>query len=228
LKFVGGVIWIIIPILFGDVYVIARQLLLHSYRWGIGSGNNICIMTDPWLWGNQGCWISTPRNEGVYQMYVTDLLLYDYKVWDSTKICNLFTGPVVNDILEAPLFALVHGDKLVLEDDKNGRYYVKSSYNLAMRHIVHSERFHVVGNWNGVWKSQSPHKAHHLLWRLCRWCLPMRSYLSEWHMNCLLLYHICDYDGEDDLHVFFEQHEIVGIQQAFSLSYTMMSINMSL
>jgi hypothetical protein len=73
-----------------------------------------------------------------------------------------------------------------------------------MRHIVYSERFHVVGNWNGIWKSQVPHKARHLLWPLFRGCLPVISRLSQRLVDCLLLCLICNHDGEDNLYVFFE------------------------
>jgi hypothetical protein len=55
-------------------------------------------------------------------MYVNDLLLDGYKAWDNIKICNLFTSPAINAILEVPLFASVHEDKLVWEDDKNECY----------------------------------------------------------------------------------------------------------
>ncbi|GAU19453.1 hypothetical protein TSUD_76970 [Trifolium subterraneum] len=48
-----------------------------------------------------------------------------------------------------------------------------------MRYIIGSDKYHVVGNWNGIWKAQAPHKARHLLWRLCRGCLPTRSRLLK-------------------------------------------------
>ncbi|MCH95613.1 putative ribonuclease H protein, partial [Trifolium medium] len=52
-------------------------------------GSNIRIMTGPWLRGVQGRWVNASQNE----------------------------GPVVDAILEVPLFASVHEDKLVWEDD---------------------------------------------------------------------------------------------------------------
>jgi hypothetical protein len=122
-------------------------------------------MTNPWLRGDQVNWINAPQNEGVYHMYVKDILLDGYKTWHSTKSHNLFICPVVNAILEVPLFASVHKDKLVWEDDKNRCYSVKFGYYLEMSHIVHSERLHVIGDLNGIWKSQASHIACHLLWR---------------------------------------------------------------
>ncbi|GAU38282.1 hypothetical protein TSUD_157670 [Trifolium subterraneum] len=72
-----------------------------------------------------------------------------------------------------------------------------------MRDIIDSDKYHVVGNWNGIWKAQAPHKARHLLWRLCRGCLPTRSRLLERRVECTLNCPVCDEEIEDELHIFF-------------------------
>ncbi|GAU20190.1 hypothetical protein TSUD_352540 [Trifolium subterraneum] len=60
-----------------------------------------------------------------------------------------------------------------------------------------------MGNWNGIWKAQAPHKARHLLWHLCRGCLPTRSRLLERRVECTLNCPVCDEEIEDELHIFF-------------------------
>ncbi|GAU35127.1 hypothetical protein TSUD_162320 [Trifolium subterraneum] len=60
-----------------------------------------------------------------------------------------------------------------------------------------------MGNWNDIWKAQAPHKARHLLWRLCRGCLPTRSRLLERRVECTLNCPVCDEEIEDELHIFF-------------------------
>ncbi|GAU29844.1 hypothetical protein TSUD_223900 [Trifolium subterraneum] len=87
--------------------------------------------------------------------------------------------PAAKRILETPLVSSVREDKVVWEEEKNGCYSVKSGYKLAMRYMIGSDKHHVAGNWNGIWKAQAPHKARHLLWRLCRGCLPTRCRLLE-------------------------------------------------
>ncbi|GAU30519.1 hypothetical protein TSUD_65290 [Trifolium subterraneum] len=106
-------------------------------------------------------------------------------------------------ILETPLVSSVREDKVVWEEERNGCYSVKSGYKLVMRYIIGSDKYHVVGNWNGIWKSQAPHKARHLLWRLCRGCLPTRSRLLERRVECTLNCPVCDEEIEDELHIFF-------------------------
>ncbi|GAU35453.1 hypothetical protein TSUD_364090 [Trifolium subterraneum] len=219
----------------------ARQILLHGCRWRIGSGDRIRVMYDPWLSGNGDRWVSSPQVECVYDFFVKDLLLENYKACNIAKIRNLFIGPVVEEIIATPLINSVKEDKeerngyysvksgynlamrcifrrpvveeiiatplinSVKEDkeERNGYYSVKSGYNLAMRCIFRSDRHHVKGNWIDIWKAQSPHKTRHLLWRLCRGCLPTQIRLAQRNVDCELSYPVCDDEVEDDIHVFF-------------------------
>ncbi|GAU36048.1 hypothetical protein TSUD_208180 [Trifolium subterraneum] len=106
-------------------------------------------------------------------------------------------------ILETPLVSSVREDKVVWEEERNGCYSVKYGYKLAMRYMIGSGKHHVAGNWNGIWKAQAPHKARHLLWRLCRGCLPTRGRLLERRVECNLNCPVCDVETEDELHIFF-------------------------
>ncbi|GAU31360.1 hypothetical protein TSUD_19050 [Trifolium subterraneum] len=112
---------------------------------------------------------------------------------------------VAEKILETPLVSSVREDKLVWEEERNECYSVKSGYKLAMRYIIGSDKYHVVGkkSWNDIWKAQAPHKARHLLWCLCRGCLPTRSRLLERRVECTLNCPVCDEEIEDELHIFF-------------------------
>ncbi|GAU32137.1 hypothetical protein TSUD_218880 [Trifolium subterraneum] len=110
---------------------------------------------------------------------------------------------VAEKILETPLVSSVREDKVVWEEERNECYSVKSGYKLAMRYLIGSDKYHVMGNWNGIWKAQAPHKARHLLWCLCRGCLPTRSRLLERRVECTLNCPVCDEEIEDELHIFF-------------------------
>ncbi|GAU29062.1 hypothetical protein TSUD_278180, partial [Trifolium subterraneum] len=152
----------------------ARQILSLGCRWRIGSGDNIRVMHDPWLRESANRWVPSPQPAGVYQLSVRDLLHENYKAWNIGKVRNLFSRDVAEKILETPLVSSVRSDK-----------------------------YHVMGNWNGIWKAQAPHKARHLLWRLCRGCLPTRSRLLERRVECTLNCPVCDEEIEDELHIFF-------------------------
>ncbi|GAU26994.1 hypothetical protein TSUD_290460 [Trifolium subterraneum] len=181
----------------------ARQILSLGCRWRIGSGVNICVIHDPWLRGSANRWVPSPQPAGVYQLSVRDLLHESYKAWNIVKVRNLFSKDAAEKILETPLVSSVREDKVVWEEERNGCYSVKSGYKLAMRYIIGSDKYHVMGNWNGIWKAQAPHKARHLLWLLCRGCLPTRSRLLERRVECTLNCPVCDEEIEDELHIFF-------------------------
>ncbi|GAU40304.1 hypothetical protein TSUD_362840 [Trifolium subterraneum] len=135
-------------------------------------------MYDPSPRGNEDHWVSSPQVEGVYHLFVKDLFLGNYNARDIAKIRNLFIGLVVEEIIATPLISSVKEDKVVWEEEMNGGNSVKSGYNLPMTCLIRSDRNRVEGNWNGIWKGQSPHKAHYLLWRLYRGCLPTRQHAS--------------------------------------------------
>ncbi|GAU22577.1 hypothetical protein TSUD_93450 [Trifolium subterraneum] len=160
-------------------------------------------MHDPWLRVSANRWVHSPQPAGVYQLSVRDLLHDNYKAWNIVKVRNLFSRDVAEKILETPLVSSVREDKVVWDEERNGCYSVKSGYKLAMRYLIGSDKFHVMGNWNGIWKAQAPHKARHLLWRLCRGCLPTRSRLLERRVECTLNCPVCDEEIEDELHIFF-------------------------
>ncbi|GAU28280.1 hypothetical protein TSUD_256080 [Trifolium subterraneum] len=155
----------------------ARQILSLGCRWRIGSGENIRVMHDPWLRGKVNKWVPSPQPTGLYQLSVRDLLHEN-----------------VNSVRE---------DKVVWKEERNGCYSVKSGYKLGMRYIIGSDKYHVAGNWNDIWKAQAPHKARHLLWRLCRGCLSTRYRLLERRVECNLNCPVCYEEIEDEIHIFF-------------------------
>lgn len=199
----------------------ARQVLLLGCRWRIGGGDKIRIMSDPWLRGNGERWIISPQPEGVYHLLVRDLMVENYKAWNVAKIRTLFSDHVAERIIATPLIGSVYEDKLVWEGERNGCYSVKSGYKLAMQCIIRSDKYHVRGNWQEIWKAHAPQKARHLLWRLCRGCLPTRRRLLERNVDCDIHCPLCEEEVEDDVHTFFTCVSTRSSWQAAGLSSVM-------
>ncbi|PNX92387.1 hypothetical protein L195_g015522, partial [Trifolium pratense] len=85
-------------------------------RWRIGSGDNIHVMyDDPWLNGSDNRRVSSPQP----------------------------AADVVERILATPFVGSVREDKVVLEEERNGCYSVKSGYKLTMHYIIRSDKYHV-------------------------------------------------------------------------------------
>ncbi|GAU38048.1 hypothetical protein TSUD_146060 [Trifolium subterraneum] len=151
---------------------------------------------------------NSEMDEEYFDSYLKDVEKIKYDINPFAYECKsiLLNTPkdVAERIMATPLVSSVPEDKVVWKEERNECYSVKSGYKLAMRYIICSDKYHVAGNWNGIWKAQAPHKAHHLLWRLCRGCHPTRYRLLEKRVECTLNCPVCDEDIEDELHIFFK------------------------
>jgi hypothetical protein len=52
---------------------------MNGCRWVIGSGTKIKVMSDPWLREDDDAWLPSPQPQGVYNLYVNELLLQNEK-----------------------------------------------------------------------------------------------------------------------------------------------------
>jgi hypothetical protein len=73
-----------------------------------------------------------------------------------------------------PLFDNVVEDQLVWDDDMFGNYSIKSGYNLLLHNTIEGVLTQENGEWKWLWKIHAPPKTKHLLWRICKGCLPTR------------------------------------------------------
>ncbi|CAJ2650781.1 unnamed protein product [Trifolium pratense] len=95
----------------------SRQVLINGCRWRIGEDTKIKVMNEPWFKKEDGLWMQSPQEQGVYNMFVNQLMLPNGKVWDCDKIIMLFPLNVANSILAVPLFNEIEEDNLVWQDD---------------------------------------------------------------------------------------------------------------
>ncbi|MCI09099.1 ribonuclease H protein [Trifolium medium] len=58
--------------------------------------------------------------------------------------------------------------------------------------------------WGRLWKVQAPPKAKHLMWRICKECLPTQTRLRDHHVQCQIDCPLCLEFAEDDWHLFFD------------------------
>ncbi|PNX67203.1 ribonuclease H, partial [Trifolium pratense] len=178
-------------------------------------------MKDPWLREKDGAWIQSPQVQGMYSINVNNLMVPNTKQWDKEKIETLFTDDVVKRILDIPLINTVEEDKLIWVDSVHGNYSVRSGYNLMMNFLEKMKNTTQQENWNNIWKIHAPPKAKHLLWRICKECLPTRVRLHERRVPCTLLCPLCDHCNEDDWHMLFTCNVSVQARQAAGLEITL-------
>jgi ribonuclease HI len=160
-------------------------------------------MHEPWLRTSEECCLQAPQNHDVSNIKVQQLLLPNIKAWDENKINSLFPLEVAHDILAVPLLEVVKEDKLIWKGEKDGRYSVRSGYRNYMKHRNRGYGVRRVEGWSSIWKIHAPPKAKHLLWRVCRDCLPTRVRLRNRYVECQEECPLCLSCGEDEHHLFF-------------------------
>ncbi|GAU50545.1 hypothetical protein TSUD_409890 [Trifolium subterraneum] len=182
----------------------SRHVLMNGCRWRIGDVTKIKVMNEPWLRKEDGLWVQSPQQQGAFDMFVNQLMLPNEKVWDSNKIHTLFPLHIAKSILDVPLFDQFEEDKLIWLYDTHGNYNVKSGYNLLLNPIICAVTPCENEELKWLWKIQAPPKAKHLLWRICKECLPTRTRLRERFVNCPLECPMCGNETESDWHFLFD------------------------
>jgi hypothetical protein len=167
-------------------------------------------MGEPWLRDKEGAWILSPQTQGVHSLTLNELMVPHMKAWDKIKVESLFPLHVANLILETPLFDMIEEDKLIWIDSPQGDYNVKSGYKLLCNISGKVNDAVTQEDSSSLGKIHAPPKAKHLLWRICRGCLPTRASLQERHVPCPL----CDHMTEDDWHVICDRVVSVQARQA--------------
>jgi hypothetical protein len=87
-------------------------------------------------------------------------------------------------------------------------------YRLLMREREEKCDRSVSGYWSSLWKIRALPKTKHLLWRICRDCLPTRVTFRQHYVHCPSICQLCEDEVEDDWHVMFgcEESKKVGQQ----------------
>jgi ribonuclease HI len=182
----------------------SRCVLNLGCRWRVGDGSTIKVMSDPWLKGEGNGWVHAPQKQGVYDFTVKDLMLDGVKKWDQNKIMQMFSIDAAKEILEVPLLDLVEEDGLVWKEENSGKYTVRTGYRLLMRQKKEIHSWNATADWNSVWRIKAPPRAKHLLWRICRDCLPTRTRLRQHYVPCPSICQLCLNEDEDVWHVLFD------------------------
>jgi ribonuclease HI len=150
---------------------------------------------------------------------VHHLLAPNKKEWDIEKINSLFPSDLVRDILAVPLLPLVREDKLIWSEENDGIYSVRTGYRKLMKDINKGYGPHREVGWSSIWKIRAPPKVKHLLWRICRDCVPTRVRLRSRCVQCPIECPLCLTHEEDECHLFFNCGAVRDAWNAMELSH---------
>jgi hypothetical protein len=151
----------------------ARFIVRGGARWSIGSGTTVPILDTPWLSNGESIDGNIAGGYHVRDFKVHSLLSEYDKVWNAPLIRQMFSNDIA-DILNTLLFEQFQNDRLIWKAERNSCYTVCSVYRLCVEEMVDVSHLHRLGNWRDIWHLKIPPKVKHLVWRMCRGCLPTR------------------------------------------------------
>jgi hypothetical protein len=126
---------------------------------------------------------------------------------------------VVHDILVVPLLQLVREDKLIWSEENDEVYSVRLGYRKLMKERNRGYGPNREEGWSSIWKIHAPPKVKHLLWRICRDCLPTRVRLRSRVVQCPEECPLCLSHDEDEWHLFFNCGAVRDAWNAMELTY---------
>jgi hypothetical protein len=195
----------------------SREVLRKGCRWVVGDGRSVRVMEDTWVRGGQSWWVSSPQREEVHDMTVNQLLLEGERRWDVHKVKNLFSVEMAEKILSMNICQDVREDRLIWDGDKNGLYTVRAGYRSTMSKEWDKVRSDLNKNWSAIWGINAPPKTRHLIWRVCKGCIPTCNILMQRHVDCGEYCSFCNEEVETEFHVFFTCPRIMPCWEAAGL-----------
>ena len=120
---------------------------------------------------------------------VEHLLDKDRGLWDIKKVRNTFLPFEAEAVLGIPMSLSLPNDSRIWAWSNNGRFTVKSAYEVALKVLCEAKGNDVHGEcsnsskmaetWKSIWKLKCTSKIKHFLWRACKNILPTNYYLAK-------------------------------------------------
>ena len=132
----------------------------------MANGASIYVLKDCWLLNQPTKRVLFQPEEEICEWRVSDLIDWPSHQWDRERIHALFDQFDAEAILQVPLSRWVVQDALIWSFTKNGKYIVKSGYDVAkqLRKAESNSRETSVQRandsfWSQIWKAKVPNKV---------------------------------------------------------------------
>lgn len=104
--------------------------------------------------------------EGLENLMVVDLYDSSQGCWNTRLVDKNLDDYDAQAIFRTPVYPYLEEDKLIWVAAKDGRFSIKSAYNLIMQKTLQYEDCKIEGDWNLIWRVKIPPRVKTLLWRL--------------------------------------------------------------
>lgn len=169
----------------------------------LGDGELINCIKDPWLQNKRDFKVDQGRVYGDSVIKLKQLFLQNGREWDRNKVTRLFSEEDASLILATRIPTIPAVDHLAWARTSNGKYSVKTGYQLWHAQNVGTGSVPQSNGWSNLWKLDLPHKINLFLWRLCRNNVPVKSRLNNKGVALSLDCPMCNSAVEDVIHLFF-------------------------
>jgi hypothetical protein len=186
----------------------ANWILEKGGVWNIGSGEDIHIWEDNWIYqrGNATSWSIKPQN--------TNLVKVKYIMvengWDIPTISQLFIPIEAKQITQLPLYDRSQKDVFRWDGTLDGHYTVKAGYHAIIDWATTSESCGIGPShspndiWDKLWQLNVPPKHVNLVWRALKDVIPVKTNLFRKGILCDPLCPCSHNHMESTNHVFLE------------------------
>ncbi|KAL0011877.1 hypothetical protein SO802_006985, partial [Lithocarpus litseifolius] len=143
-----------------------------SYTWRSIMAAQYLVKEGTWMFLHQ----DTKVNELINQVT---------RVWKKNIIDALFMPFEAELIKGIPISSRLPPDKLIWAETPNGKFNVRSAYDVAMRLSKPEDKGASSDNskmrffWRRLWDLPLPHKKRHFVWRACKDILPTKASLRR-------------------------------------------------
>lgn len=169
----------------------ARPLIKQGLRIRVGNGYFTEIWDSPWIPDDGRFTLFTTRPPDCYFPWkVADLVDPESNAWNIKMTESTFWPIDRNRILSVPLGAITSDDRVVWHYTKDGKFLVKSAYQLLLA-AKFSEGESRVGSssgvpdvrWSELWGLNLLPKVRMFLWRATKNILPLGAELFRRHIS---------------------------------------------
>ncbi|KAL2899239.1 hypothetical protein RDABS01_024321 [Bienertia sinuspersici] len=124
----------------------------------------------------------------------------------------LFSAWEIEEICKVPIPLFDDSDKWMWHFFKDGRYTVKSAYNILMqernREMASSSNDQDSFDWKAIWKVNLPPKVKVFAWRVLKNGIPVKSLLYGRGLSEDIICPMCGEEEESILHLLTKCHEV--------------------
>ena len=113
----------------------AQGIVRKGLRWRVGNGERIHIWQDIWLPSPTTYKVSSLVNLLPSDAKLSLLINVERGKWEAGLVQQIFLAHDVETILCIPLSNRLPPDKVIWAANRNGRFFVRSAYRLAMEEV---------------------------------------------------------------------------------------------